>query len=327
MFRPQVSAGNQTLILHHCLPTSELLAREVRKRYEDKKQSLYQSDSDQKLFILCFDGVEMLGIKPSHLEMSSTSTCRKDRGCLVDNKHGVRGAPHRGRRLLPSVFGMFPNHNLMENNQNITVDVWQNISQFSHPTHPGNTPQRPQGAHGCPHGGRRSVPGVIGCFPTIICSASLLDMVFKRSRVYFSVFSPWTAWWHSLQNPRRSFPRGWGMFPHHDDQLYFVMVSRWGTTRYHFKGMWYTFCSIFLSTITAVRSLRTSRELWAGVGVQEWQGVVKTGDLKTRMFMMFFYFYNPMLNALRDRQAFSLWNCKKMSISELGLQIKNNRTP
>ena len=92
------------------------------------------------------------------------------------------------------------------------------------------------------------------------------------------------------------------------------MVSRWCKTRDRFTGLLYTFCSIFLSTNTTVLrpntpreprtfSLTISRGLEAGEVVQEWQGGVKTGDIKTRMlviFSMVFYFYNPMLNALGD---------------------------
>ena len=70
----QVEARNRTLTLHHCLPTSELPAREVRKCWEDNYQSLYQRNSDRQLVytLFCLYHV-LLGIEPS-LTWKSTPT-------------------------------------------------------------------------------------------------------------------------------------------------------------------------------------------------------------------------------------------------------------
>ena len=70
----QVEARNRTLTLHHCLPTSELPAREVRKCWEDNYQSLYQRNSDRQLVytLFCLYHV-LLGIDPS-LTWKSTPT-------------------------------------------------------------------------------------------------------------------------------------------------------------------------------------------------------------------------------------------------------------
>ena len=71
MFRPQVSFGNRTLTLHYCLPTSELLAREVRK------------------CILCFDGVENQRLNPPSPGNVLRPLCYLQGrlcGCHEDNK-------------------------------------------------------------------------------------------------------------------------------------------------------------------------------------------------------------------------------------------------
>ena len=74
LFWHLVEARNRTLTLHHCLPTSELPAREVRKCWEDNYQSLYQRNSDRQLVytLFCLYHV-LLGIEPS-LTWKSTPT-------------------------------------------------------------------------------------------------------------------------------------------------------------------------------------------------------------------------------------------------------------